>query len=231
MPPGILATVNLKSQSGLEKDTVVNTFAFASDLTIAQEHAAITSRLQDFYNGQTGGGDKIASYISPGIARASKPVEVKYYDISAHLDGSPHGSPVVVDTFVLAALPGGTNTPMPEEVAMCLSFHSAYDQVAEFGSHTRPRARDRGRVFVGPLTVLAMGLDAGTGQSRPAGIIPVTIAQAATRLCDPTSTALWSVWSRKNAALTSVVGGWVDNAWDTQRRRGYKPTSREMWLP
>jgi hypothetical protein len=36
----------------------------------------------------------------------------------------------------------------------------------------------------------------------------------------------WVVYSPTDDAYHEVANGWVDNAWDTQRRRGYKPTSR-----
>jgi hypothetical protein len=39
----------------------------------------------------------------------------------------------------------------------------------------------------------------------------------------------WSVWSRKNANTKLVTGGFVDNAFDTQRRRGEKASGRQTW--
>lgn len=47
----------------------------------------------------------------------------------------------------------------------------------------------------------------------------------------------WCIYSptteTQTASLASsfipIVGGWVDNAWDTQRRRGLEPTTRTTW--
>jgi hypothetical protein len=36
----------------------------------------------------------------------------------------------------------------------------------------------------------------------------------------------WCLYSRKLDLMPEIVGGWVDNAWDIQRRRGYAATSR-----
>ena len=50
-------------------------------------------------------------------------------------------------------------------------------------------------------------------------ILRVDLTKAATTLMasiDPT----WAVWSRHDALARAVVGGWCDDAWDVQRRRG-----------
>jgi len=36
----------------------------------------------------------------------------------------------------------------------------------------------------------------------------------------------WVVYSTVDNAMYPVDNGWVDNSWDTQRRRGVKPTAR-----
>lgn len=39
----------------------------------------------------------------------------------------------------------------------------------------------------------------------------------------------WVIWSEKLEQSFAVAGGWVDNAWDTQRRRGMPATTRTLW--
>jgi len=37
------------------------------------------------------------------------------------------------------------------------------------------------------------------------------------------------VWSRTDEAVYPIVGGYVDYAFDTQRRRGQAPVARQSW--
>ena len=46
---------------------------------------------------------------------------------------------------------------------------------------------------------------------------------------NPSLECTWVLWSRANNAMFNVVGGWVDNAFDTIRKRGNAPTARTTW--
>jgi hypothetical protein len=39
----------------------------------------------------------------------------------------------------------------------------------------------------------------------------------------------WAVWSRVNHAMYEVTGGFIDNEFDTQRRRGEVSTARSTF--
>ena len=58
-------------------------------------------------------------------------------------------------------------------------------------------------------------------------------ASAAVVLCqdlkDCTNAAQLGVWSVANNDLVLANDGWVDNSWDTQRRRGLDTTARTTW--
>lgn len=116
-----------------------------------------------------------------------------------------------------AALSAGT---MPTEVAMVLSFQGS--RAAGF-----PQGRRRGRIFLGPLLGSVGGAD-----GRPIPAARTTIANAAavlkTDLAAP-GDQYWAVWSGADMQAVEIDNGWVDNAFDTQRRRGVATTDRTIW--
>jgi hypothetical protein len=63
-----------------------------------------------------------------------------------------------------------------------------------------------------------------TNVPRVVASLVSTIATAATALllAEPG----WSVWSRRDAALHQIIGGHVDNRFDSQRKREEIATSR-----
>lgn len=219
----ILAQVVLPSASGLPENNVVNTFAFLTPSVgiVTSEVTAVATDLAAFYTTNPGG-QAIGAYIGEHISR-SLSARIKFYDLTGHLDGTPHGSPFMETTFVLPASAVGSE--LPAEVAICISFQAAYGADAEFGPGTRPRSRDRGRVFIGPLTGAVLFFDATQGDVRVISTARVDFKNAAKALRDSTTSA-WAVWSRKNAVLEPVVSVWVDDAIDIQRRRGVKPSTR-----
>jgi hypothetical protein len=122
---------------------------------------------------------------------------------------------------------------LPNEVALCLS----YQAVAISGES---QARRRGRIFFGPLCNTANTLSA-TGECRPSAALVTALCGAATLLATPAATAAgdlvhWAVYSPTtdltetiDDAFQDVDNGWVDNSFDTQRRRGRDATARTTW--
>jgi hypothetical protein len=220
-----LAQVTLQKKSGIPADAVQNNFVFDPPALDSAGQLLCFSAITDFYN-TTGAlsGDKVATWLGSSVSRAVDGVTVKLYDISAHLNGSAHGSPVAISHFTLAA---GVGDGLPDEVACALSFHSAYGSDAEFAPGSRPRSRDRGRVYIGPLTDQAIHVNTTTNEIMLVQALRTTVAEAANRLKG--MSANWSVWSRRRAAIAPVVAGWVDDRFDSQRRRGDAATARSMF--
>jgi hypothetical protein len=108
------------------------------------------------------------------------------------------GNPVVAD--------------MPREVALCVSFYS--------GSNAKRR---RGRLY---LPVAGSGATKG---ARPDTSAMTRALAVATRLgvVGP-NTCTWCVHSGVDHVLRPVSNAWVDDEWDTQRRRGLKGTTRQQ---
>ncbi len=194
------------------EDVIINTFAFGTATPgppTASELTAITNSIIDFYAGSTSPNGTLASMMTNFLTNLAKH-EVRLYDLS-----QPKGTPPVkVTTFALAV---SSNQQLPAEVALCLSFKAA-PQVGV------PAARLRGRVYIGPLSTAALGVSSNS-DIRPATVLQNILADAGLRLAGAAGHDL-SVFSRVRGQLAPVVELWVDNAFDTQRRRGAKPTSR-----
>jgi hypothetical protein len=144
------------------------------------------------------------------------------------LNGTAAGSPANVSS--LTALPAALDpNPLPSEVAICLSYHGSYGSDFEFSPGQRPRQRDRGRIFVGPLIRTVVDMDGTTHRPKPSGSVQTSLQQAAARLqAALVPDITWVVWSRKNASVKAVTEVSVDDAFDTQRRRGERAIARAI---
>lgn len=209
--PVIQAQVVLHTTDGLAENFVTNTLHFFGENDGATADL-LADAIEDFYDGVTGAGNSISEYLSASIVRTTEVHEVKFYTV----DGGPLGSPYATKEFALTAAPLAVYR-LPAEVACCLSFAAA-----QIGGGIA--ARRRGRLFIGPLCSDA--LDGGT--SRPSSSLQTDLLAAGKRLFDAANAAEaeWIIYSRAGNSTSAVYRGWVDDACDTQRRRGLAPTSR-----
>lgn len=231
--PSRLATVELHHRSGLSKDSALMNFVIdkASAFTSTDE-TNISAAFTEFFNTNVGTTSlAIATLISPSISRTVNPT-VRQYDITGHLDGTPHGSPVHIGSPSNLTAAASGNAPLPAEVAIVMSMHSNYGTDVEFAPASRPRARDRGRVFVGPLNAVVITEDTTTHKAIVGQNIRDCIGGAGQRLAETLATdgMQLMVWSRKDAATKPVSVVSVDDAFDTQRRRGEDPVIRNTYI-
>lgn len=198
--------------SNLPEDDVVNTFHFDSLATpfVASEADAMIDDVVGFYTGVQASTKSVANYLSD---RLSGSYTAKAYNLG---DPTPR-VPLVVRNVSAGLSLASSGVALPQEVALCVSYKTA------LVSGT-PAARRRGRIYIGPLQNTAA--DSGVGD--PAATFTTTLRQAARALRNR-STTDWVVYSPTDGTSGSVTDGWVDNAWDTQRRRGKAPTSRLLW--
>ncbi len=216
---------------------MINTIHF-QEVNGPQVDAEVITRIRDtvtdFYTGfvaEPGGGASIAELMSLCISR-TKQTEIHITKRPADFlnvigDGETWGSPNASFGINLPASLGGLS--MPAEVSIVLSFKADYAGLPERGPNkTRPRATRRNRLFLGPWTSFAFQNDVNTGKSVVKA--QPTIVGAAERLMAAGAGALdivqWATYSQKLHDAFRVVGGWVDNAPDTQRRRGEDATAR-----
>jgi len=129
----------------------------------------------------------------------------------------------------------GTGNALPAECAICLSYRG------ELLSGSNP-ARRRGRIFLGPLDYGTV--DATTPDQRVQPSTMGTIAGAANAMINDGiagEQVVWAVFSPTIAgappwsptdledATIPVLAGYVDNAFDTIRSRGSRPTTRQTF--
>jgi len=130
--------------------------------------------------------------------------------------------------------PSGTTNPMPEGVAAALSMARAYGTDPEFGSGgTRPRASDRGRVYLAPLCGNASACfdtDPTTKRTRLsssfANVLLVALKKLAADALSAAIPYVLATWSKKTATAGAVTQAWVDDRPDYQRRRTDQSTLR-----
>ena len=216
----IQAQVNMKASSGLPKDTTVNTLHFSTADLLPATLDSITEAIKDLYNGSTAGGVRLSQWYGASVTRVGN--VIKY----VNLDDPPPRAPLRIDPWTLS---DSATSSLPHEVAMVLSFQ------ADAVSGTI-QARRRGRIYIGPLS------EAANQVGNPNSGLMLSMAQAGQRLAAASEAAAfwnWIVLSEANPGTPTrpayprtfsvVTNGWVDNAFDTQRRRGFTATSRTIW--
>lgn len=206
--------------TNLPEDVVVNNFIFRNmnvlDFQTAQERAA--DAVMEFFNNAS------APQVGPTVPHTGSLIGLmgdhvvswtqKVYDLG-HAPGDR-----LPTTFVRtgADFPNrSTSAKLPNEVAVCLSLQT---------THTGKSGK--GRVYLGPFV-------AAIGESTTGGLVPTEpfrarVAAQADRLRSGNGQDMeWHVYSTVKNRMQRVLGGWVDDAFDTQRRRGQDPTERYVF--
>ena len=211
----------LQGRSGLPTDTYVNTFHF-SDLAVptGPDLVTLATAIKSFYaDVAAGGGTSIKSFIS-GSAGADG-ASIKMYNQDDPMPREPIFSELY--DFNL----GFNGKALPSEVAVCLSYAAASQSGAI-------QARRRGRIYIGPLNDSASTLASLTERCRPTTAIQTALVQSALDLRSKAVLLglIWLVYSPTGGSGASITKFWVDDAFDTQRRRGEAPTARlEVAVP
>lgn len=237
--PDLLAQVTLKHLTGIVENDVVNTFAFSMPSGFgATEAAALRTCIQNFYDGTGGGATaSIESRLSRSISRAANAHTVDIYDISGHLDGTPHGSPIHTLPFSLSNTGAGGEPPSEVALALTLRGTSWASQPVESpdGSDPgtaidRPRQRHSGRIFLGPWNGTVIPAPGSPYVSRPSALMINDILLQAVDFAQDVKTVMtgarWCVWSRADEFLYTITDVQMDDAWDTMRSRGVDASVR-----
>jgi len=183
----------------------------------------------------------LCQLISSKISRVHKP-DIEVFDAVAG------GSPVFTLPNIIWGDPLSAYV-LPPELAACLSFRGDYGSAVERGAlesiptpeaaqdmgapathpgRAHPRARLRGRVYVGPLQ--RDQIDPSTGQitlqcAENIGGFGKALRDSAVLAA---AGIAWAVHSRRNGSAVAVTNGYCDTAPDIQRRRGEGPLN--SWI-
>lgn len=239
------AAAVFSTPSGLARDRVVNTFHFEGE-SVNDTWVGIAAAVRQFYADATGitGGLPLAAYLSSVL----QTLDVHVYEVPGTLEASGRETPTGVPVFsdlgaagAIAAIGKASSANLPNEVAVCVSYQGTPAPGFE-------QSRRRGRIYVGPLNNGAKS--EGADGPRPSATFRTIAGEAYSRLTadiDPNAEAV--VYSRPFAGRAAVervdrpdlpalaprpavtVGIdqiWVDDEFDTQRRRGLRRTGRTL---
>lgn len=202
-----------QASSNISRDNVSNTFHFRYSGVLAPppDIENVLDMVEDLYcTPAQPSSHGLGWWLNSTINRQARLI---VYNLE---DPTPR-APIAERAITLPG-PGGGNK-LPAEVALTCSFQG--DRVS--GTN---QARRRGRIFLGPLNV------SGADMTIPSEAMMTSVKDQFKGLLDASESALlweWVVHSPTSDSFTFVRSGWIDNAWDTQRRRGPRATARMVY--
>lgn len=198
-------TVTLRTSDNIPENFVQNQFCTLGLTGAPTEAEQVADALRVFY------GDLMAPFYGSNISAG--PHLVKFYELPGLEPNYPYH-----ETEFSFGTPG-SGTPLPAEVALCLSFQAQR-------TPGLPQARRRGRIYLGPMQ------DTANDDGRPSTSIITSILDAAETLAASiaavSSAQAWAVWSPTAGEAVEITELWVDDAFDTQRSRGLARTTRTV---
>lgn len=187
----------------LPEDRYVNVYHWVRLDNISDFADAVAPAMEDLYTGLQGFGP---AYIQSAA-------EVRVYDLADPEPRAPEIRFIDIGT-------GGSTATLPFEVAVVVSLRGA--------PPVTPRRR--GRLYLGPFGTAAV--TAGTTTDEPKvnpGVVDA-IAALFTNLFNAPGLAGWSIRSTvPSENFVEIVDGFIDNEFDTQRRRGHTADLRVFW--
>lgn len=200
--PDYRLQVTIPMVSGIPEDSVTNVWHCSADSLSAA--VFFFNAVNTFYAA-------IDGLYSNLVATTGS--TMKLYDLADDMPRAP------VHEGTLGTLSVGGN-PLPTEVALVMSFQGS--RVSGL-----PQAIRRGRVYIGPIQDASNHTDGRPTSSAVSGL--VSAGDALVTSSKGASDWKWCVFSRSTNSMVVVDNGWVDNEWDTQRRRGRDATSRSTF--
>lgn len=197
--------------SGLAEDQFVNSWHFVMSGVLGPDYENVEDMLYNFYTGDSlSEAPSIANFMT--VENITGDYTLKAYNLE---DPKPR-TPVFESSGSVS--PGGADS-LPTECAAVLSFQA----VVESGENQKRR---RNRVYLGPFGEAANnnGLLADT-------LVERLLFQGRSLKNESAGSSTWSwhIYSPTDDNAEPVWSGWVDNAWDTQRRRGIRKTARGIF--
>lgn len=228
--PTYRIVVTWHKKSGIEVDSVMNTFHYEGPAspTDPQFSLWITNYYNWLHNAAPFTGFAPAQYLSEALAVGANAFTVEFFRLPA----SPGNTGSPLRTFTQSwADPFGVAAPLPNEVAMCLTFQSfVTGSLPEEGpGNIRPAARRRNRIYIGPLNVQAISPHGTTKEPLVSdGCSGSFVYGYQESMVTQQQASGWTpvCFSKANWDAHRPLVVWADNAFDTQRRRGDSPTAR-----
>lgn len=196
-----------ESATGLPADSIVNTTSWTGSLSDLDN---IRDILVDFYAVQAPDAQNTILYWMSNEAISGN-VTIKIYDRD---DPKPRQPIEIFESDLSEGL--GPEDMLPTECAIVVSYQAS--RIAGL-----PQNRRRNRFYMG-----GFGVEANDNGRINPGLVE-TILFASKEMLNAASASVDKsliVWSGYYETGYTIDNGWVDNAWDSQRRRGLKSTAR-----
>lgn len=220
--PAFKIVTTWQRKNGIERDAVQNTWHYNGPSS-----APTSPDMGGWANNYHAFLVAIAGYIAPCMSESPNSIKVQYWRLPPEKAalGVPIGE-LFLSPPVLPALQG-----MPAEVSVVLTMKSYLGStVPEHGvGDTRPASSRRNRVFIGPLATITMVNEPTT---KEVGVLDTFRTNVLNAYEANMSTAQkqinWApvTFSRATWSTSQTAEVYIDNAFDTQRRRGNDPTAR-----
>jgi hypothetical protein len=224
--------------AGVESGHISNQFNFLfipGSGPADSDFVALNTVLTHFYNSATGPANPVKLYFGPQYLASANSNETAFYAIDVADPHHYYGSPVSTKLWSFGSVGGGVC--LPNECAAVLSYRTNYGTDPEHAGSSRPRASDRGRVYIGPLNeagIVDVSLPSGQKFAELDPGLVTAISNSASRLFTESAAAnwQWSVWSRKEQAFKAVLDKAVDAYIDSRRNRSVRnPIQTWLGLP
>lgn len=185
------------------------------DATGDETQAAVTTDLHEFYTISANDEDAgITDYMSSQLVGVAT-IRAEVYDNGVFIGGTD--------------LPGFTFTPqpgdsLPAQVASCMTVKCLPHEAVSV------RQSLANRIYIGPLGDICSSTN-GLGEARPSQIFREAVVAASRRLyINPTDDAArFVVYSTKHASWGDAAEGFMDDVFDTQRKRYDAVTVHTRW--
>jgi hypothetical protein len=228
--PTYKIVVSFNKFSQVEEDRVMNTFHYEGPASPST--GDMSNWINHFYEwfnvAAPFTGIKMQIYFSKALAIGANAFTVQFFRLPANTGNT--GSPIA--TYTQSISTAWAVTPaLPNEVAACLTLQSFQTgQLPEEGpGDTRPAARRRNRLYLGPLNTAALSEVTTTHEPKLHDSFTGTVVYAYKEsMVDGMQAAGWTpvCFSRANWDAHRPLVVWMDDQPDTQRRRGNDPTMK-----
>lgn len=224
-------TNTLAMKNGVSADSAVNVHHVFSntDGVVAETTAQVwAQKVSMFYFG-------MAANLSKAVSMVGTPHKVTVARLNTGGVGADDDTTGKLLWEHFYGLPSVGSTSLPSEVAVCLSHRGYSEGVPEENTgNQRPRSRRRGRFYFGPLdygTTIELHPTTGqclvnpTFQTKLLNEFQTMVIELTNNL-DVDKRVSYGVYSPTGDTFYTTVLAHVNNAFDTVRRRGIKPTYR-----
>lgn len=209
-------------KNGIERDAVQNVWHYN-----APSAAPTSTDLGNWANNFKAFIDALGQYWSPCLSNATNAIKVQYWMLPA--EKGPLGVPRGELFLTPAPLPAVSGLPPEVSVVLTMKSFLSHNIPEQGPGGTRPASSRRNRVFLGPLATVVMAQDATT---KEVGVLDTFRTNVTnhydTHMSIDQKNQNWApvTFSAATWSTSQTAEVYVDNAFDTQRRRGNDPTAK-----